>query len=60
MTTTTILKSLLIAALLSCASAHANDSANVAAEGGKATASFKVSELQCKRVENQVRCTFGS
>jgi hypothetical protein len=60
MTTTKILKSLLIASLLSCASAHANDSTNVAAEDSKTTASFKVSELKCKLIEGQVRCTFGS
>jgi hypothetical protein len=60
MTTTKILKSLLIAALLSCASAHADDAIPSALEDGKTTASFKVSEMQCQLVEGQIRCTFGS
>jgi len=55
MTATKILKSLLIAALLSCAWVHADDSIPSSREDG----SFKVSEMRCQVVEGQVRCTFG-
>jgi hypothetical protein len=50
MPTTKILKSLLVAMLLSCTSAYA---------GGDTSDSFKVSDLRCKFVEGQVRCTFS-
>ena len=59
MTTTNILKSLLIAVLLSCASAHAGDAMRAAARGSNTTAPFKVSALSCQLVEGQIRCTFG-
>ena len=53
-----ILKSLLIAAALSCAAAHAA-AASSALEEGMNAASFKVSDLRCKVVSGQIRCTFG-
>jgi hypothetical protein len=56
MTSTSILKSLLVAALLSCASAHAGDRTS---EAGETAGSFTVSELHCQVVGGQVRCTFG-
>ena len=60
MTLTKILKSLLIAALLSCASAHADDAIDFALEDGKTTAPLKISDVHCQLVEGQIRCTFGS
>jgi len=60
MTAAQILKSLLIAALLICASARADDAVDSASGDGKTTAAFKVSDLRCQLVEGQVRCTFGS
>ena len=60
MITTRILKSLLIAALLSCTSAHAADAVGFALEDGKTAAPLRVSDLRCKLVEAQIRCTFGS
>ena len=60
MTATKTLKSLLIAALLSCASASADDATPSGLEDGKTTASFKLSEVRCQLVEGQIRCTFGS
>jgi hypothetical protein len=60
MTAPTILKSLVIAALLSCAWAYADDAIDSSVEDGKTTAPIKVSELRCALVEGQVRCTFGS
>jgi len=59
MTAPKILKSLLIAAALSCASAHADDATYSAPEEGKTTASFKISDLRCELVQGQIRCTFG-
>jgi hypothetical protein len=59
MTATKILKSLLIAALLSCASAHADEASQVIVDDGQTAASFKVSEVRCQVVEGQIRCTFG-
>ena len=58
--TTKILKSLVIAALLSCAGAHAKDPVYPASADGASTESFQVSELRCQLVEGQIRCTFGS
>jgi hypothetical protein len=60
MTSASILKSLLVAALLSCAAAHAGDRLPVASEDGEPASSFKVSKLRCEVVEGQVRCTFGA
>jgi len=56
---TKILKSLLTAALLSCAAGYANDAVYPVPGQGEAAAPFKVSELQCQVVEGQLRCTFG-
>jgi hypothetical protein len=47
-----ILESLLIAALLSCASAQASEVTG--------STRIAVSELRCNLVQGQVRCTFGS
>jgi hypothetical protein len=60
MTAPKILKSLLIAVLLCCVSAHAAEATYSAQEDGKTTASYTVSELNCQLVEGQIRCTFGS
>lgn len=58
MTTTKILKSLLIAALLGCASAHADQSPiQVAMEDGKTRAQFKVGDSHCVLIDDQIRCT---
>jgi hypothetical protein len=55
--TTTTLKSLLIAALLSAASAHAADDViQMAFEDGKAIAQFKVGDSSCVLVDGQIRC----
>ena len=60
MTTTKILKSLLIAALLASASAHAADnSIQVAMEDGKTIAQFKIGDSDCVLVDGQIRCSFG-
>ncbi len=58
MTTTKILKSLLIAALLCSAAAHAADSNIVIAqEEGKQVASFKLGDARCVLKNDQIRCT---
>ena len=60
MTTTRILKSLLIAALLTVASAHAADSAiRVTMEDGKTVAQFKIGDSNCELIDGQIRCTLG-
>ena len=60
MTTTRILKSLLIAALLAAASAHAADNAiRVTMEDGKTVAQFKIGDSNCELVDGQIRCTLG-
>lgn len=59
MTTANNLKSVLIAVLLSCASAYANEPARFDAQDGETSASFKPSDMQCQVIEGQVRCTFG-
>jgi hypothetical protein len=58
MTTTKILKSLLIAALLSAAAAHAADQTPIviALEDGKQVASFKVGDFDCVLKDAQIRC----
>ena len=57
MTTTKILKSLLIAALLSSATAHAADQIIVIAmEEGKQVASFSVGDSRCVLKDDQIRC----
>ena len=60
MTATKILKSMLIAALLGCASAQADDAIDFALEDGKTTAPLRISDVQCRLIEGQIRCTFGS
>jgi hypothetical protein len=58
MTTTKILNSLLIAALLSSVTAHAADQAIVIAlEEGRQVAMFKVGDLRCVLKDAQIRCT---
>jgi hypothetical protein len=58
MTTTKILKSLLIAALLSSATAYASDHAIVIAlEEGKQVATFKIGDSRCVLKVYQIRCT---
>ena len=60
MTTTKILKSLLIATLLGCAAAHAaDDSIQVAMEDGKAIAQFKIGDSRCVLIDGQIRCTLS-
>jgi len=57
MTTTKILKSLLIAALLSSATAHGADQTIVTAmEEGKQVASFSVGDSRCVLKDDQIRC----
>ena len=58
MNATKILKSLLIAALLASAAAHATDSTIVIAlEEGKQVASFSVGDSNCVLKNDQIRCT---
>jgi len=58
MTTTKILKSLLIVALLASATAYADQSTiQVAMEDGKTIAQFKVGDSRCVLIDDQVRCT---
>jgi len=58
MTTTKILKSLLIAALLCSLTAHAAEQTiMIALEEGKQVASFKLGDFRCVLKESQVRCT---
>jgi len=58
MTTTKILKSLLIAALLASATAYADQSPiQVAMEDGKTIAQFKVGDSRCVLIDDQIRCT---
>ena len=60
MTTTRILKSLLIAALLIAGSANAADSPIlVTMEDGKTVAQFKIGDSNCELVDGQIRCTLG-
>jgi len=58
MTTTKILKSLLIAALLASATAYADQSPiQIAMEDGKSVAQFKVGDSRCVLKDDQIRCT---
>jgi hypothetical protein len=58
MTTTKILKSLLIAALLASATAYADQSPiQIAMEDGKSVAQFKVGDSSCVLKDDQIRCT---
>ena len=53
---TTTLKSLVIAALLTAASAHA---IRVTMEDGKTVAQFKIGDSNCEFIDGQIRCTLG-
>ena len=58
MTTTRILQSLLIAALLSSGAAHAAESNIVIAlESGKQVARFQLADSRCVLKDDQIRCT---
>jgi hypothetical protein len=60
MTTSKILNSLVIAALLAGASAHASDDASrVAIEDGKTGTQFKIGDSNCELIDGQIRCTLG-
>jgi hypothetical protein len=57
MTTTKILKSLLIAALLASASAYADQHPiQVAMEDGKTVALFKIGDSDCVLIDDEIRC----
>jgi hypothetical protein len=58
MTTTNLLKSLLISALLASVTAHAAEQPPIviAMEEGKQIAAFKVGDFSCVLKENQIRC----
>jgi hypothetical protein len=59
MTSTKILQSLLIAALLASATAHADQSPiQVAMEDGKTIAQFKIGDTDCELIDGQIRCTW--
>ena len=61
MTTTKLLKSLLIAALLTCFSAHATEQTIVIAlDEGKQVASFKLGDSSCVLKDDQIRCAPAS
>jgi hypothetical protein len=60
MTTTKILNSVLIAALLACTSAYpADNSIQVAMEDGKTVAQFNIGDSNCRLVDGQIRCTLS-
>jgi len=56
MTTAKILNSLLLAAMLAGGPAHASD---VATEGTRTGAQFKVGDSNCELIDGQIRCTLG-
>jgi len=57
MTTTKLIKSLLIAALFSCVSGHAADQTIVIAqEDGQQAATFKLNGSACVLKNDQIRC----
>ena len=58
MTTTKLLKSLLITALLASAAAHATEQQPIviALEDGQQIASFKVGDSRCVLKNDQIRC----
>ena len=59
MTTANTLKSLLIAALLASAAAHAaDDTGTVTVENGRPQAAFKLGDSRCVLVDDKIRCTF--
>jgi hypothetical protein len=55
--TTKIIKSLLIAALLSFSAARAEGTVQVVNELGKPVAQFKIGDSRCVLKDDQVRCT---
>jgi hypothetical protein len=56
--TTRILKSLLIAALVTASAAHAaDDTIRIAMEDGKPRAEFKMGDSRCVLADDQIRCT---
>ena len=60
MTTTQILKSLLIASLFTVVSAHASGNPiQVTMEDGKTVAQFKIGDSSCELIDGQIRCTLG-
>jgi hypothetical protein len=53
-----ILKGMLIAALVGCATAYADQAPiQVAMEDGKTTAKFNIGDSRCVLVDGQIRCT---
>jgi hypothetical protein len=61
MTTSNILKSLLMAILLASAHAQAADnSVRVAMEDGKTIAQFQIGDSNCTLVDGQIRCTWNT
>ena len=61
MTTTRRIKSLVIAALFACVSAHAADNSIVIAqEDGQQAASFKLNGSACVLKNDQIRCAPAS
>jgi uncharacterized low-complexity protein len=59
-TASTLLKSLLIAAVLAAASAHAADDQTQNTEQRSTTlAKWKVGESKCAVIDGQVRCSLG-
>ena len=61
MTTTNLIKSLVIAALFACVSAHAADTSIVIAqEDGAQTAAFKLNGSACVLKNDQIRCSPAS
>jgi len=58
MTTTKMIKSVLIAVLFTAVAAHAADNTiAIAQEDGKQTASFKVGNSSCVLKDDRIRCT---
>ncbi|PWT71994.1 MAG: hypothetical protein C5B46_07405 [Proteobacteria bacterium] len=56
--TTNLSKSLLIAALIASASAHAaDDTITVTVKNGKPHATFQLAGSRCVLVDDQIRCT---
>ena len=54
--TAKILNSLLLVAMLAWGSAHASE---VATEGTRTGAQFKVGDSNCELIDGQIRCTLG-
>lgn len=61
MSITTVLKTLLIAALLACGAARAADpTIQVVRDQGTPVAQFKVGDARCVLKDDQIRCTPAS